>query len=110
MDNKKVSPDKDYVISTLTVVPRSYWEQKLHIPEALLLDLQVELSALLTSAIVVNNATTENSKHITEVIERSKSYFDLGLELVKENSKVELSELVQYVKLRHIFRLGFACW
>ncbi len=104
---KKVSPDKDYVISTLTVVPRSYWEQKLHIPEALLLDLQVELSALLTSAIVVNNATTENSKHITEVIERSKSYFDLGLELVKENSKVELSELVQYVKLRHIFRLGF---
>jgi hypothetical protein len=104
---KKVSPDRNYLISSLTVVPRSYWEDKFNIPEDLLLDLQVELSALLTSAVVVNNAATENSKHISEIIERSKSYFDLGLELIKENSKIEILQLLEYVKLRHIFRLGF---
>ncbi len=104
---KKGSPDRNYVISSLTVVPKSYWDERLNIPEATLLDLQVELSALLTSAVVVNNAATENSKHIAEVIERSKSYFDLGLQLINEGNKIELPLLVQYVKLRHIFRLGF---
>ncbi len=105
---EKASPGYEYTISVLTVVPRSYWDSIYKFSDGLLHDLQVELSALLTSSIVVNNVMDQDSKHIKEVIERSKSYFDLGLELIRENADVNLEELLHCVKLREIFRLGFS--
>ncbi|MEI6092819.1 MAG: DUF6178 family protein [bacterium] len=106
--NKKSSPSQDYIISSFTVVPRSYWDSISKFSDELLQDLQVELSALLTSSIVVNNVLAEDSKHIKEVIDRSKSYFNLGMELIKENANVSLEDLLNFVKLREIFRLGFS--
>lgn len=106
--NKKTSPSHDYVISSLTVVPRSYWDSISKFSEDLLQDLQIELSALLTSSIVVNNVLAEETRNIKEVIDRSKSYFNLGMELIKENSSVSLEDLLSSVRLREIFRLGFS--
>lgn len=106
--NKKTSPSHDYVISSLTVVPRAYWDSISKFSDKLLQDLQVELSALLTSSIVVNNVLAEDTKHIKEIIDRSRSYFNLGMELIKENAIFSLEDLLGSVKLREVFRLGFS--
>ncbi|MEI6079287.1 MAG: DUF6178 family protein [bacterium] len=106
--HKKSSPDHDYIISSFTVVPKAYWDSIFNFSDQLLHDLQIELSALLTASIVVNNVVDKDSKHISEVIDRSKSYFNLGLELIRENISVSLEELLGYAKLRDIFRLGFS--
>jgi hypothetical protein len=105
---KKSSPDHDYIISSFTVVPRAYWDSISKLSDQLLQDLQIELSALLTTSIVVNNVLHKDSKHISEVIDRSKSYFNLGLELIRDNSKISLEDALSHVRLRDVFRLGFS--
>ena len=105
---KKSSNDKEYIISQFAVVPKNYWDDVFKIAPELVDDIQVELSALLTASIVINNVASKDPKHIKDVVERSRCYFNIGLELIKENSDHSLSEVVQYVKLRHIFRLGFS--
>lgn len=104
---KKSPPISEYIISEFAVVPKSYWDSFDVSPE-LLDSIQVELSALLTASVVMNNTATAGEKYIREVIERSKNYFDLGMELIKDNTSVRFNELLQYVQLRHIFRLGFS--
>lgn len=105
---KKGHQNKDYIISQFAVVPRSYWDGSFKIIPELFDDIQIELSSLLTASIVVNNAVNQDAKHIRDVVERSRSYFNIGLELVKENTDHDLSEVLQFVKLRYIFRLGFS--
>jgi len=105
---KKSAQDKEYLISQFAVVPRSYWDNSFKIDPGLVDDVRLELSSLLTASIVLNNVVNQDAKHITEVANRSKSYFNIGLELIKENSSKSLSEVVQFVKLRHVFRLGFS--
>jgi len=105
---KKSSQDKESLISQFAVVPRSYWDNSFRIDTGLVDDVRLELSALLTASIVLNNVANKDAKHIKEVAERSRCYFNIGLELIKENSTKSLSEVVQFVKLRHVFRLGFS--
>ncbi len=105
---KKGHQDKEYLISQFAVVPRSYWNKSFKVSPELFDDIQIELSALLTASIVVNNATNQDAKYIKNIVERSRSYFNIGLELVKENTDRDLTEVLQFVKLRHIFRLGFS--
>ncbi len=105
---KKSAQDKEYLISQFAVVPRSYWDNSFKIDPALVDDVRLELSSLLTASIVLNNVANQDAKRISEVAGRSRSYFNIGLELIKENTSKSLSEVVQFVKLRHIFRLGFS--
>jgi hypothetical protein len=105
---KKAHQDKEYLISQFAVVPRSYWNESFKIAPELFDDIQIELSALLTASIVMNNAANQDAKHIKDVVERSRSYFNIGLELVKENTERDLTDVLQFIKLRHIFRLGFS--
>lgn len=105
---RKSSQNKEYLISQFAVVPRSYWDNSFKIDPSLVDDVRLELSSLLTASIVLNNVANQDAKHITDVADRSRSYFNIGLELIRENSSKSLSEVVQFVKLRHIFRLGFS--
>jgi len=105
---KKSAQDKEYLISQFAVVPKSYWDNSFKIDPSLVDDVRLELSSLLTASIVLNNVANQDAKHISEVANRSRSYFNIGLELIKENTSKSLSEVVQFVKLRHIFRLGFS--
>jgi len=105
---KKSHQDKEYLISQFAVVPRAYWDQPFKVDPELLDDIQIELSALLTASIIINNVANKEAKYIKEVVERSRSYFNIGLELVTENSDKNITEVLQFVKLRHIFRLGFS--
>lgn len=106
--SKKLSPKSDFVSSVFTVVSKDYWKNFIDLNDDIVNDLQVELSALLTSSLVINNAVDKNEKYIKGVIERSKSYLLLGLDLIKENSDLSLNDILHYVKLRHVFRLGFS--
>lgn len=105
---KKSAPDKEYLISQFAVVPRSYWDNSFKIDPTLVDDVRLELSSLLTASIVLNNVANQDAKHISEVANRSRCYFNIGLELIKENTSKSLTEVVKFVKLRHIFRLGFS--
>ena len=58
-ENKKYSPSDDYIISGFTVVPKSYWDS-FKLGNEVLENVQVEIGALLTSSIVVNNAINPN--------------------------------------------------
>ncbi|MFH1224145.1 MAG: DUF6178 family protein [Pseudomonadota bacterium] len=104
--NKKSPPFTEYVIPEFAIVPRAYWDA-FDVNKELAENLQVELSALLTSSVVINNAGTKGQKEISEVIKRSVSYFNLGMELIKENTSESPGKLLRYVQLKHIFRLGF---
>jgi hypothetical protein len=106
--SKKLSPESDFISSIFTVVSKDYWKNFINLDDEIIKDLQIELSALLTSSLVINNAVDKNEKYIKGIIERSKSYLLLGLELIKENSDLSLNDVLKYVKLRHIFRLGFS--
>jgi hypothetical protein len=106
--NKKSSVSHDYIISSFTVMPRNFFVDRLKISEEKIENIQIELSALLTSSVVVNNAQDKDSKQIREIIQRSKSYFNLGLEFIAENSDYKLETVLNYVPLRMVFRLGFS--
>jgi len=98
----------EYIISGFTVVPKNFLQESLNLDETIIENIKMELSYLLTASIIVNNAADKNAEHIKGVVERSKSYFNLGIELIKESVNKSLSELVTYVPLKIIFRLGFS--
>ncbi|MBN1115094.1 MAG: hypothetical protein JXA66_07115, partial [Oligoflexia bacterium] len=107
---KKHSPSTGYLISGFTVLPRAFWEDRYELEKELVDDLKVELSALLTASIVVNNALDRDAEHIKGIIERSRSYFALGLELLIEEAPkaFTVDKMLRFIKLRHLFRLGFS--
>ncbi len=105
---KKHPPVNDYILSQYAIMPKSQWDTMLKLSPELHDSVKIELGALLTASIVLNNALDMNPVNMSDTAKRSVSYFKLGLELIKENYKGSLDELLKYVDIKHIFRLGFS--
>lgn len=105
---KKHPPVKDYILSQHAVMPKSQWDSVMSISPELYDNVKIELGALLTASIVLNNALDMNPVNMSDTAKRSVSYFKIGLELIKEHYKGSIDELLKYVELKLIFRLGFS--
>ena len=90
------------------MIPRTQWEGLLKIDPKLYDSVKIELGSLLTASIVLNNALDMNPVNISETAKRSVSYFKIGVELIRENYKGLLEDLLNKVELKLIFRLGFS--
>ncbi len=107
-DNNKTAPSQEYVLSQHAMIPRTQWEGLLKIDPKLYDSVKIELGSLLTASIVLNNALDMNPVNISETAKRSVSYFKIGVELIRENYKGLLEDLLNKVELKLIFRLGFS--
>ncbi len=105
---KKYHPSQDYILSQYAVVPKAEWDNVFKISVELSDSVKIELGSLLTASIVLNKALDMNPADMTDTVKRSISYFKIGFDLIKENAKTPIEELIKYVNLRHIFRLGFS--
>ena len=105
---KKHYPSSEYILSQYAVVPRSDWDKMFNISPELSDKVKIELGALLTASVVLNNALDMNPSSMSDTAKRSISYFNIGFDLIKENIKTPVEELLNYVELKHIFRLGFS--
>lgn len=105
---KKHEPSKTYILSQYSVVPRHEWNSIFNLSTELADSVKIELGALLTASIVLNNAIDMNPATMTDTAKRSICYFRIGFELIMENAKFSAEELIKYVELKQIFRLGFS--
>lgn len=103
---KRYKPEKTYPVSEFAVVTKEYWSEFINLTSEEVEWLEIELSSLLTASIVMNNAVDKDEAFIKEIVDRSKSYFRLGMELIRD--ELGVSDILKYVSLKYVFRLGFS--
>ena len=76
--------------------------------EATVKSLRSEFYTILNSIIVYNDVLRYGKRSINETIKRSLSYLNLGINISKKSLTPNTAELLSYVKLSELFRLGFS--